>query len=116
VTETATCPCCGQPMAVERPTNLASLPMSIMQQTILRRLIKAYPASVDTDAMQDHVYSGVGDPPLSAGTIMAIQMNRLRKILNRHGWTVPTERGGRGNHARYRLMKLEAGDAPSRSS
>lgn len=113
MTVTAPCPCCGQPMTVSKPDELAQLPMSIMQRTILRRLIKAYPDSVGTDTMQDHVYSGVGDPPLSASNIMAIQMKRLRGILNRHGWTVPTERGGRGNHGRYRLMKLEGDNAPA---
>lgn len=111
--ETIACPCCGKPMEVDKPDNLAELPMSIMQKTILKRLIKAYPDSVGTDAMQDHVYSGVGNPPLSATNIMAIQMKRLRGLLNRHGWTIPAERGGRGNHGRYRLMKVEVANVPS---
>lgn len=105
--ETTKCPCCGRPMEVDKPEWLASLPMSIMQLTILKRLIKAYPSSVATDKMQDHVYSGVGEPPMTVSNIMAVQMGRLRLKLRQYGWSIPTERGGRGNHARYRLIKVE---------
>jgi hypothetical protein len=105
--EVVACPCCGKPMEVDKPNGLALLPMSIMQLTILKRLIKAYPDSVATDRMQDHVYSGVREPPVSMSSIIAVQMTRLRLKLRRHGWAIPVERGGRGNHARYRLVKVK---------
>jgi len=108
MTVTVPCPCCGQQMTVASPADLTKLKLSMMERTIVLRLIKAYPAGIDNARMLEHVYSGAREPD-SASNIISVTMTRIRKKLLPAGWTVPADRYGRGNNSIYRLTKIDSG-------
>ena len=100
------CPCCHQPIAPHTPIEtLEHAPMSILRRTIVRQLVDRFPLALSPEALIAEMYRGSREPEY-ARVVLSIQMLKLRVILHRYGWTIPTNKSGRGNVAQYRLAPL----------
>lgn len=92
------------------PADLAdTVSASSQQRSIIGILSRAYPRRVHRDALIDVLYSDDPDGGAEfARTVVAIQMNRLRQKLADTGWTIPKNKGGKGNKAFYTLAPTSA--------
>jgi len=102
-----TCPTCGQalPSARETVEALMSIQLSACQTTILRAMIKAYPQGVSMRRLVHEVYASGG--PETAEQCIRSMVSYIRRNIARHGWTVPTNIGGRGRQALFRLAPTD---------
>lgn len=87
------------------PSDLLTVPLSIVRRTIVKRLIKSHPRPVSSDDLIDTVYSNVRDGgPMNPRSTLIVHMTYLRRALKQHGWTIP--RAKSGVTALYRLEPL----------
>lgn len=102
-----TCPTCGQalPSAREPVEALMRVQLSACQTTILRAMIKAYPHGVSMRRLVHEVYATGG--PETAEQCIRSMVSYIRRNIARHGWTVPTNIGGRGRPALFRLAPAD---------
>ncbi|MFC3208124.1 helix-turn-helix domain-containing protein [Aquamicrobium soli] len=101
------CPTCGHELAVMPLAGVSEIPLEGQARAIADLLAKAYPKSVSRTAIWDALYGD--DPnggPDNPDAVINVRIYRLRKQLAPYGWTVPKASPGRGNHGRYRLVRL----------
>lgn len=80
--------------------------MAKLERRIVDALSSAHPRAVTIDALIDHVYFDNADGgPLDARNSVASTVARMRKLLPRYGWTIPSGRRGRGVRGTYKLTK-----------
>lgn len=104
------CPCCGQAIHAGRAPieALEAAPLTVAERRLVQALVRIYPRSTTKTHLVDVLYDD--DPnggPETANLVVAVHLSRLRKKLPSYGWTIPSNRAGRGNLARhYRLEPL----------
>jgi len=101
------CPCCGTPVTTLDENALRFVKAGAMETTILRRLLKSYPNPATMANLLWEVYAARNDQPDNAVLCLTIAIQRLRKRLERIGWTIPRNAGGRSRTAVYRLAKVQ---------
>ena len=104
-----TCPCCGS--QIDDPSiameHLAGVALTPSQREILQIIVKSHPRPVSTDAMIDLIYGDdpEGGPPF-VRNVIAQQISRIRPVVRKYGWMIPTSRSGQGRAGLYRLEKI----------
>jgi hypothetical protein len=104
---TVLCPCCGSLMnRPPFPQYLVDVPptQGRVAKRIIRTLADAYPDGV-TGA--DLIKATHFDYPTATSDNLRPIINRLRKQLRAHGWTIPQVSAG-SRSPRYGLMPIEA--------
>lgn len=99
------CPTCNRPMdAVPSVASLAEAPLDAHQRMIVAALSRAYPRSMTAEAIAVAIYGHRADGgPETALQTVRVLISRIRRVLPKFGWTIPTGRCGRGNIGEYRL-------------
>ena len=104
-----TCPCCqgfiGEAapieMVVERiPTGQQKSILEVLSRRMGRSVAKA---SLMAILFEDRADGG----PDGADMVFNVQLSKLRKRVERHGWSILTTGGGRGTSTFYRLLPTE---------
>lgn len=103
---TFTCPCCNS--QIKAPPDVSSLAEvgGGLGRQIVKALVAVYPRGLEREQIVERIYAG-SQAPLTVEWVIAVQMGRLRKLLEPHGWTIPRQ-GGKGGHERgvYKLVPL----------
>lgn len=87
---------------------LSAAPLSRQQRKIVDALAGAYPRRVAHQFLFDRLYDD--DPeggPLNPSNVVAVQITRLRRVLPKYGWTIPSNRSGPGVQSTYGLAPIE---------
>lgn len=105
------CPCCNRPMdAAYAPIeSLSEGRLEPQMRAIVSALSKAYPRPVSHSALFDILYGD--DPnggPENPRNVVAVRIWKVRKQIEKYGWTIPHNNGGIGSNGRYRLAPIGA--------
>lgn len=100
------CPCCGGETPDVPIDELLGLDLSDMEERMMTLLHSIYPRGMQMDAMLMRLYEGRNEPE-NADLSVRVTMTRLRKKLEKAGWTVPHGHTGRGYNTKYRLERLQ---------
>lgn len=100
------CPTCKQP--IERAPDeireiFRRLDLPRRERQAMRALLDAWPKPVRPSALVVAIYDDVNDEPAYPESCMQSHISKLRKKLNRCGWTISSQR-----HLGYRLEALAA--------
>lgn len=101
------CPCCGSDVLSLDEDALKYVKASAIEMTILQRLHKSYPGTATMANLLWEVYHSRNDQPDNAVLCLTMAIQRLRKRLEKIGWTIPRNVGGRSKTAVYRLEKIQ---------
>ncbi|OAP40377.1 hypothetical protein AU381_00165 [Sinorhizobium glycinis] len=106
-----TCPCCNGYIGEAAPIDmvLERVPRG-QQKAILELFAKRIGRTVAKAALISSLFDARPDGgPDLADNLINVQVSRLRKVVERHGWSIVTTGGGRGSETFYRLIPTEAG-------
>jgi hypothetical protein len=102
------CPCCRQTIENRIPPEL--LPGFIrapLQQALLRALIKNGGSAEGRAFFVERIYNSTNQPEFAFQSI-GVSMGHLKRKLEYLGWTIVTQKRGRGNRATFVLTPLGA--------
>ncbi|MER9355534.1 helix-turn-helix domain-containing protein [Mesorhizobium sp. M0514] len=106
----ALCPCCNRPMEAGRAPidGLAGAALTNQQRQMVAEMVRVYPKSVSRDRLFDILYQLDPDGgPESISNNVAVRIHKIRKVIERFGWTIPKQHGGTGIKGFYRLAPLD---------
>lgn len=105
------CPCCGGHLGEAAPLEFIRDHIAIgHQKRIFDRLSSRVGREFAKESLIDAMYGDRSDGgPMHAENIVSIEVGRLRKTLERFGWSLISKGRGTGNKAFYRLTPTEVG-------
>jgi len=86
---------------------LLFIDLSEVQRKILDCIVAAHPRTKTMNELLIYVYPNPADEPEHGEMTIRVNITKLRKKLPEYGWTIPSQKAGRGKIARYGLVECQ---------